>query len=84
MSENRCVCCGAVIPEGRQCCPDCVNKTMDAQRKARFDGVATRRDGTTIEKHGTLEEMTKWADWVMASDQITEISIREVRRKKHG
>lgn len=21
--ENRCVCCGEVIPEGRQVCPDC-------------------------------------------------------------
>lgn len=22
-SENRCVCCGAIIPEGRQVCPRC-------------------------------------------------------------
>ena len=21
--ENRCVCCGAIIPEGRQVCPKC-------------------------------------------------------------
>jgi len=23
MSEDRCVCCGAIIPEGRQVCPQC-------------------------------------------------------------
>ena len=23
MSEDRCVCCGAIIPEGRQVCPTC-------------------------------------------------------------
>ena len=23
MNENRCVCCGRVIPEGRQVCPIC-------------------------------------------------------------
>lgn len=22
-TENRCVCCGAIIPEGRQICPKC-------------------------------------------------------------
>ena len=25
MPEDRCVCCGAVIPEGRQVCPQCAN-----------------------------------------------------------
>ena len=23
MNEDRCVCCGAVVPEGRQVCPQC-------------------------------------------------------------
>lgn len=23
---NRCVCCGEIIPEGRQVCPNCVAK----------------------------------------------------------
>lgn len=26
MNENRCVCCGADIPEGRQVCPTCENE----------------------------------------------------------
>ena len=24
MSEERCICCGAIIPEGRQVCPNCM------------------------------------------------------------
>ena len=27
--ENKCVCCGADIPEGRQVCPNCENKTTE-------------------------------------------------------
>ena len=32
MSANLCVCCGAIIPEGRQVCPIC-------EDKINFDGV---------------------------------------------
>ena len=28
MTENRCVCCGAIIPEGRQVFPSCEKKLM--------------------------------------------------------
>lgn len=28
MSEDRCVCCGAVIPEGRQICGGCEIRTL--------------------------------------------------------
>lgn len=24
-NENRCVCCGEIIPEGRQVCPNCIS-----------------------------------------------------------
>lgn len=30
MSANLCVCCGAVIPEGRLVCPNCERKLADA------------------------------------------------------
>lgn len=26
MDDNRCVICGAVVPEGRQVCPECEEK----------------------------------------------------------
>ncbi len=31
--ENRCVCCGAVIPEGRMVCPLC---EMDVEERVRY------------------------------------------------
>lgn len=29
--ENRCVCCGAIIPEGRQVCRECEEKIMNKE-----------------------------------------------------
>lgn len=29
MGENRCVCCGEIIPEGRQACPSCEYKSEE-------------------------------------------------------
>lgn len=34
MNDNRCVCCGRIIPEGRQVCPICEQK---AQRRDTLD-----------------------------------------------
>lgn len=28
-TDNRCVCCGVVIPEGRQVCPNCEKELYD-------------------------------------------------------
>ena len=47
MSENRCVCCGAVIPEGTQVCPHCMKDywnheakiTRNARKGERFDRI---------------------------------------------
>ena len=29
--ENRCVCCGEIIPEGRMICPNCEKKWLDKE-----------------------------------------------------
>ena len=29
MGEERCVCCGAIIPEGRMVCPECERKAAE-------------------------------------------------------
>jgi RNA polymerase subunit RPABC4/transcription elongation factor Spt4 len=29
--DNTCVCCGAVIPEGRQVCPNCERRAEDGK-----------------------------------------------------
>lgn len=30
MSEDRCICCGEIVPEGRMVCPNCMAKLKDA------------------------------------------------------
>lgn len=32
-NDNRCVCCGVIIPEGRQVCPTCENKSIEEDEK---------------------------------------------------
>ena len=41
MGENRCICCGEVIPEGLQVCPACVRKSGQKKpEKRHFDAMA--------------------------------------------
>ena len=44
MSENRCVCCGAVIPEGTQVCPKCTKEywNHEARRKPNYNDRTKR------------------------------------------
>lgn len=39
MAENRCVCCGEVIPEGTQVCPKCTKEywNHEARRKPNYN-----------------------------------------------
>ena len=46
LAENRCVCCGAVIPEGRQVCPTCERGAC--MHLWVFDLLEDGKDGKTI------------------------------------
>ena len=39
MSDNRCVYCGEIIPEGRQVCHTCEKIQTDTNKAERFDRV---------------------------------------------
>ena len=43
MNEDRCICCGAVIPEGRMVCPNCLVTVKEGED----DGNETRQDHCT-------------------------------------
>lgn len=45
--ENRCVCCGNIIPEGRQVCPNCEEqqKTGQEQDNKKTDFKSETGDG---------------------------------------
>lgn len=47
MSEDRCVCCGAIIPEGRQVCPTCERNNGPLKKPVATRTTATR---TTVNK----------------------------------
>lgn len=41
MGENRCICCGEIIPEGLQVCPACARKSGQKKpKKWEFDAMA--------------------------------------------
>ena len=42
MSDNRCVCCGTIVPEGTQVCPACEQKGITVHKETkeeRFDRI---------------------------------------------
>ena len=50
--ENRCVCCGAIIPEGRQVCSECEVNVLGAVRNTYMkDYGLSYDDGKEIEKY---------------------------------
>ena len=50
--ENRCVCCGSVIPEGRRVCRECEVKAMGTARNMSLkDYGITYEDGKKIEQY---------------------------------
>ena len=41
--DNRCVCCGAVVPEGRMVCPQCERKTEQIMAERRREKPPVRQ-----------------------------------------
>lgn len=55
--EDRCVCCGALIPEGKMVCPNCCKKggvAYDAQNEKKADDVSDSEVGNSV-KPKTLD-----------------------------
>jgi hypothetical protein len=40
MSEDRCVCCGVIIPEGTQVCINCQNGCVESRRDDKVNSMA--------------------------------------------
>ena len=52
MTEDRCVCCGEMIPEGRMVCPQCEKAIMNYQQYV----LPTRQYG----KDDVIRTVEKW------------------------
>ena len=68
MSENRCVCCGDIIPEGRQVCPYCETPEI-------FVAEVKTRDKTYTLK-GSFLQCANWTDSIMKLKSVVEVNIR--------
>ena len=58
MGEERCVCCGAPIPEGIQVCRDCQLKSLDYGFYIGYAEIEKLRYPAS----GTMKEMIQWAE----------------------
>ena len=56
---ERCVCCGAIIPEGRQVCPVCENGNVGAEQAYRNGYAKGYADAKKNEKHGRWDEPSR-------------------------
>ena len=70
--EERCVCCGAVIPEGRQICAEC------GQAVGAFYVGYVLQDGLKFTHSGTQQEMIDWFDREFIKPGTREIRIWRV------
>lgn len=71
MSDNKCVRCGAVIPEGRQVCPNC--EFFSAERK-----IVTNADRIRVMSDEELaEEICYWIN-VVFEDVVPQCVLEEI------
>ena len=60
---ERCVCCGAIIPEGRQVCPICENGNVGAEQAYRNGYAKGYADAKKNEKHGRWLKTKEQLGW---------------------
>jgi len=53
--ENKCVVCGAVIPEGRLVCPNCESKVLEKSENVAIIGFCGREIEASLGKGATEE-----------------------------
>ena len=84
MSENRCVSCGEIIPEGRQICPHCWLEEGTQQHKLPKYAVVILQGGKEIvlncETRKMVRQLIRWNKY--DADAVTVISRRFVKRPR--
>lgn len=76
--ENRCVVCGAIIPEGRQVCPNCMEGFVPEQeQEMRCLEELIRRIELILIKEGQQDKRFKWGDFI----KYAPYEVAEILRK---
>lgn len=75
MNEDRCLCCGEIIPEGTHICPMCQRY---GYHELLYIGTV-KKDGREIgSMTGIITEVANWAEMEIRSNGNCEINIRRV------
>lgn len=71
--EDRCVCCGEIIPEGRQVCPNCEHKGMETENKGLIDVRDCPCDGCKAKPCGHPARCVKFTLWLNKTVDAVEV-----------
>ena len=75
MGEDRCVCCGEIIPEGNHVCPNCRENHIQQL----YSGTAKKAGEEIGRMTGTINEVANWAEMEIRSNGSVEINIRRLK-----
>jgi RNA polymerase subunit RPABC4/transcription elongation factor Spt4 len=76
MQENRCICCGAVIPEGMQVCPEC--RTEQEDEVPEYSFIVLQKEGQEERK-----EMPIILSFLIAAGKYMLIGLAWMALEKH-
>ena len=77
MSESRCICCGEIVPEGRQVCSRCEKRV--AKSNPQCVASITDRYGVEYNYTGPMEEAVLWGEAMMQTGFADEVKIRRMK-----
>lgn len=76
MRENRCICCGAVIPEGMQVCPEC--RVEQESEAPEYSFIVIQKEGQEERK-----EMPIILSFLIAAGKYMLIGLAWMALEKH-
>lgn len=74
MSEDRCVCCGQIIPEGTMVCPTC------QEPPEMYEGELYSKGLLAAASRGSIYHVADWAGREAPFHGDCEIKIRRIRQ----
>ena len=65
MSEDRCACCGEIIPEGRMVCPNC---QVSQKKKKKPDEMTRKKFNYATGSYLDIKAYTPYVDGIVGRD----------------
>ena len=78
--ENRCVCCGATIPEGRQVCHCCENMSDSViLTRDEYEYLCACELDYKEAKQDTVKEFVKWFEYYIGNCTFTLGQVNDIQ-----